>query len=155
MLFLNFRILMDELTEYVPFTDQSFADQPYYEHRCPPDLFIAINHGRAHSLGKLCGTGNLRCPCCMEQVEKKNYEIRESPDKLHCHGIGLPLFFNSLKFSIILLVSILSISSVCYMIRNGYGSDCTTEDKALDHDFDYDKADHKVIRNYMTLFCHY
>lgn len=69
----------------------------------PPDFKAAAKHGKAHRIVK--ESKDLRtsekCPCCHYKLDQKTYSMCVNSIKLKSFGVGIPLFFQFVRFNMI------------------------------------------------------
>lgn len=64
------------------------------------------------------------CPCCMIHVEKRKIELSEDPIVLSFLGSGYPLYFNFIRYSIIIIGVTFLCSGSQILWQNLSGNDC-------------------------------
>jgi hypothetical protein len=79
----------------------------YVADHIPADWSLAEAHAKAVLPGKHIPHKNEACPCCMGYIEKEPVGYCENSKELAFLGEGFPLFYNFLKFCMVMLAALL------------------------------------------------
>lgn len=108
----TFEEINEEKDEYDPF-------------QIPPDIDLAIKHGKAKKLGIIEKNDNLNnlCKCCHRAIEKKEYKLFCDIKQLAFLGCAYPLYFYYMKQIIIIFTVLLILGGSIKLTFINYGCD--------------------------------
>eukprot|EP00825_Cyclidium_porcatum_P020203 TRINITY_DN22981_c0_g1_i1.p1 TRINITY_DN22981_c0_g1~~TRINITY_DN22981_c0_g1_i1.p1 ORF type:complete len:408 (-),score=42.21 TRINITY_DN22981_c0_g1_i1:1013-2236(-) len=120
----------------------------YNPQSVPPNVILCELHQRANRMGKLKENHNqsnekvLVCPCCRFQIDNEVYGLCTNTDNLKNYSIGIPLFFQFVRFCLFLLFIIIIIHGIKQVIDNYQSNYCGSR-----------QIKYKCETGIMTMFC--
>ena len=107
-------------------------DDNYDPDQSPPDLALAAKHGKAAMIGRPMAPGKIYkrdelCPCCKQLINKEKLSLWCHPKEFSHLGASFPMFFQFIKFEILLLLISFGTSGVYGLVTNFLGNYCQTD----------------------------
>ncbi|EGR27621.1 hypothetical protein IMG5_192990, partial [Ichthyophthirius multifiliis] len=118
--------------------------------KIPPDWELAKIHAKSRETKPENGGQNVQeiCQCCGYELNRTKISLMINQKELGFLGAGFPLFYNYLKYCIIMLLSLLLVQGIPNMIINGRGNFChDTLQEAYEK---IEEAHKKHLSNFIT-----